>query len=184
MSNTSHRSILAAITLVFTAPCVATAGDCCCSHCGCNSQCHKVCRLVCEEKKVDVICWGSKCEYFCLPRCSTPGCQHCEEVCGPCGEDCDCTKPHGSPKRFVWTDWIPGCAKVHKRTKLMQKIVTKKVPSYKWVVEDLCPTCEAGCQTAAVEPGATIPPLPVGDAKVIGGEILQTSAAAELTAAP
>jgi hypothetical protein len=178
MLNNSHRIVVAAISLTLAFTRFAAAEDCCCSHCGCNSQCHKVCRLVCEEKKVDVICWGCKCEYFCLPRCSKPNWQHCEEVCSDCEEPCDCTKPDAAAKRFVWTDWIPGCATVHKRTKLMQKIVTKKVPSYKWVVEDLCPTCEASVKSAAVEPGVTVPAPLLDDAKLVYAEVAPTSPAA------
>ena len=88
----------------------AHGADGCCAHCGCACSCQKVCRLVCEEKKVDVICWGCKCEDFCVPGHSKPGCQHCEEVCDDCDEPCDCTAPYAKPKKFVWTDWIPGSA--------------------------------------------------------------------------
>jgi len=45
-------------------------------------------------------------------------------------------------KPFVWTEWIPSdCASIFTRKKLMKKTVTKSVPSYKWVVEDCCPSC-------------------------------------------
>jgi len=148
----------------------ALAGDCCCAHCGCACKGQKVCRLVCEEKKVDVICWGCKCEDFCVPGHSKPGCRHCECVCGECGDPCDCSKPHAKSKAFVWTDWVPGCASIFTKTKLMQKTITKTVPSYKWVVEDLCPECEANCPCAAVAPGAVVPPPPVVNAKLKYGE--------------
>ena len=36
--------------------------DCACAHCGCCCSCQKVCRLVEEEKKVEIVCWGKKCE--------------------------------------------------------------------------------------------------------------------------
>ena len=39
----------------------------------------------------------------------------------------------------MWTQWFPGGAKVYAKKKLMKMVVTKKTPSYKWVVEDLCP---------------------------------------------
>jgi hypothetical protein len=58
---------------------------------------------------------------------------------------------------------------------LMQKIVTKKVPSYKWVVEDLCPACEAGCECAAIEPGAAVPPPPDTDAKLLYRDVQVTA---------
>ena len=149
---------------------VAHASECCCNYCGGCCECQKVCRLVCEEKKVEVICWGCKCEDFCVPKRSKKGCKHCETVCAECGdckESCDCSKPHAEPKRFVWTDWCPGCAKIFTKKKLMKKIETVTVPSYKWVVEDLCPRCEASCAVAQVEPGAELPTPPVADAKLL-----------------
>jgi hypothetical protein len=39
------------------------------------------------------------------------------------------------------TNWIPGSAKVHTKTKLMKKTVTQKVPVHRWIVEDLCSQC-------------------------------------------
>lgn len=123
-----------------------TAGEGCCAHCGCVAACQKTCRLVTEEKKVEVICWGCKCEDFCVGCHSTPGCTHCEEVCGACDET---GKPSGvcaKPQRFLWTEWTPGSATVFTKKKLMKKTITKKVPSHKWVVEDLCPSCRAACQ--------------------------------------
>ena len=134
----------------------ATAEGGCCAHCGCQARCHKVCRLVCEEKKVTVTCWGCKCEDFCIPGHSKPCCQHCEEVCTEDAADCDAPCTHA--KTFVWTEWIPGCAKLHTKKKLMKKTVTKKVPSYKWVVEDLCCDCQARCDAAAVQ-SPTVPGL-------------------------
>jgi hypothetical protein len=147
----------------------ADAGDCC-AHCGCACSCQKTCRLVCDEKKVEIICWGCKCQDFCLPKPSCPGCRHCEEVCGTCGEIYDGETPYAKPKTFVWFDWTPGCAKVYTKKLLMQKKITKSVPSYKWVVEDLCPKCEASCAYAELKPGVDIPPPPVADAKLILGQ--------------
>ncbi len=57
-----------------------------CGHCNCDCECTKVCRLVVEEKKVQVVCWGCKCEDFCLPGPSDRGCKNCEEVCDDCTE--------------------------------------------------------------------------------------------------
>lgn len=136
-----------------------------CAHCGCYEACHKTCRLVCEDKKVPVTCWGCKTEDFCVPGPSTPGCEHCDTVCDECSNDPKA--PYSQAKRFIWTEWIPGgCAKVVTKKKLMKKTVTKTVPSYKWVVEDLCPECEARCQTVQVPAGTAIPPAPVGIAKL------------------
>ena len=165
MPNHSRMTLLLAAIVVSSLMRGAFAGDCC-ARCGCNDRCDKICRLVREEKKVDIICWGAKCEDFCVPGPSERGCRHCEEVCQSCDKPCDDKEPYGASKTFVWTDWIPGCASVHTKKKLMQKIVTKKVNSYKWVVEDLCPECEAKTESADVEPGDKAPPPPAGKVKL------------------
>lgn len=123
----------------------------CCDHCGKTVQCRKVCHLKTEEKKVEVTCWGSKCEPFCVPGPSERGCQHCETVCQQCQTD-DPTVPYAEPKRFLWSEWRPGCAEVHYRKKLMKKTVTVKVPTHKWVVEDLCTECCAQCKVRSDKP--------------------------------
>ncbi len=152
------------------APRFVQARQCCCAHCQESCACRKVCRLVCEEKKVEVACWGCKCEEFCVPERSTKGGKHCEIVCADCGSGengCDCSTPHAAAKRFAWFDWRPGCAKIFTKKKLMKKIETVKVPSYKWVVEDLCPKCEAGCAVTEVDRGAVLPSPPDADAKLL-----------------
>jgi hypothetical protein len=51
----------------------------------------------------------------------------------------------------------------------MKKVIVKTVPSYKWVIEDLCSQCEGKCERVAVQPGAVVPPPPkVADAKLLG----------------
>jgi hypothetical protein len=155
--------------VVFGLAARATAGDGCCAHCGCQASCQKVCRLVCEEKKVPVTCWGCKCEDFCIPGHSKACCQHCEEVCTEDAAACDAPCTHA--KKFVWTEWIPGCAKLHTKKKLMKKTITKKVPSYKWVVEDLCCDCHARSEAAAIqvsEAAGLVPSIPT--ALAIGDE--------------
>ena len=130
--------VLALVALVSLAN-WARAGSGCCAHCGCAAGCQRVCRLVCENKKVTTTCWGVQNEEFCIPGPSTPNCEHCETVC----EENDPKAPCTQPKKFVWTEWISsGHAKVHTKKKLMKKTVTKTVPSFKWVVEDLCPQCQ------------------------------------------
>lgn len=150
---------------------IATAGHgdgrpCGCAKCGCHSPCQKICRLVKEEKKVTTTCWGLKCEDFCLSDPSVRCREHCKTIC----EDGDCKDGvHGAPKRFVWTEWIPSCsAEVHQRKKLMKRTVTTKVPSFKWVVEDLCEKCQKDCEVVQVADVSQIPPLPSVDAKVVG----------------
>ncbi len=113
----------------------------CCAHCGCQSNCRKVCRLVCEEKSVDVVCYGIKCEEFCVPGPGCEKCQHCESVCPDCNK---AGEPKSGPRPFLWSTWIPSDAKMFTKNKLMKQTVTKKVPTYKWVVEDLCAECRQG----------------------------------------
>jgi hypothetical protein len=149
-----------ALAFVLGLSAAASAGEPFCAHCGCTDGCCRVCRLVCEEKKVEVICWGCTCEDFCLPCPSTPGCRYCEDIYEPCDEGDKpvwvCTRP----KRFTWLDWCPGSARMHTKKKLMKRVVIRKIPVYKWVVEDLCPRCEAECPIVEVPPGTKLPPPP------------------------
>ncbi len=149
---------LALCSQLFTTRAAHSAEPCCCS-CGCAAPCQKVCRLECSEKKVEVICWGCKCEDFCVACKSQRGCKHCETVCENCGDKAD-TEVCSQSKNFVWFDWMPGAAKIHTKTKLMKKIETVTVPSYKWVVEDMCPTCAANA--AAANPGTIVYAAPTG----------------------
>lgn len=165
MSSTNARRfgglILGTLALSWLAGAPARAIDLFCARCGCGDSCQKTCRLVKEEKKVQVTCWGSECEDFCVPGPSKRGCKHCETVCDENDPKGPCT--HSRP--FVWTEWIPAdCAKVFTKTKLMKKTVTKKVPSYKWVVEDLCEKCAAETADAPTPTDAKIPPKPIVDA--------------------
>ena len=150
-------------------------GELCCALCGCNDSCQKVCRLVCEEKRVDVICWGMKCEDFCVPGPSKPCCKECDVVCDDCGKKTKEGDPVATPKRFIWRDWIPSThTAIFTKKKLMQRIDTKKVPSYKWVVEDLCAKCESKAKLALVEPGAQIPAPPAVDAKILAASAVES----------
>lgn len=101
----------------------------------------QVCRLVCETKKVQITCYGCKEEDFCVPGPSRPGAEHCEQICEsslPCAQ-----------RRFVWTEWFPACtADLFTRKTLQKRTVTREIPNYKWVTEDLCPRCAANCDTA------------------------------------
>lgn len=157
---------------------LAGGGEHCrCAHCGCQSSCQKICRLVCEDKKVPVVCWGCKCEDFCLPGHSKRECKHCEDVC----DDCDDPEVCHKPKTFSWYDWVPSCkSHIYTKTKLMKKTVTKTIPSYKWVVEDVCCECEKCCPVCAVEPGAEVPPPPKVAAKLIPGKIEASAVSATL----
>jgi hypothetical protein len=140
--------VLFAIAAFAAGVTIADAGHC--ARCGGSGPCQKVCRLVTEEKTVQITCWGCKCEEFCLPGPSKPGCEHCQLVCGTCDKCRDGNSVQAQPMPFVWTNWIPGTAQIHTRKKLMKKIATKKVPSHKWVVEDLCDQCMHDSQQSTV----------------------------------
>jgi hypothetical protein len=132
--------------------CGAARGGCC-AHCGRADDCCKVCRLETKEKELKVNCWASECKPFCLPCKSCRGCKNVE--CVDCSRDGSC-----STKKFVWFDWCPGDAVVHHKKVLLKKEVKKKVPSYEWVVEDLCASCSAKCGSSAVPAGTKVPPVP------------------------
>lgn len=160
--------VLAGLFCLMATFSVLAGGHCACSHCGCETNCCKVCRLVEEEKKVTFTCWGGKCEDFCIPGPSQKCCEHCEQLC-----DKD---PDGCPvcaRKSSWTIWQPwACPTIHTKAKLMKKTITKKIPSYKWVVEDLCPKCEAKATSADPTPGVEVPPKP----KAAGAKVAPTEA--------
>ncbi len=118
------------------------ANDRCCAHCGCHERVNKVCRLVREEKKITATCWGVEEEAFCVNGPSCEGCKHCETICRKDRSDKADSKVCSESKALTWTNWIPQSnASVLTKKKLMKKTVTKSVPSFRWVVEDLCDQC-------------------------------------------
>jgi hypothetical protein len=160
MNRLIAQVAFASLMFAVLAPLARAEEDCCCQHCGCSCQCQKTCRLVEEEKKVEIICWGKKCEDFCVPCRSERGCLNCETVCETCG-DKGSEGICSNPTRRVWYDWFPGCgAQIYTKHKLMRGVTTKKVPSFKWVVEDLCPDCVAKAEAAQVTPGVEVPEPP------------------------
>lgn len=150
MSRTSKWFINATAAILSTITwCGIAEAEGICAHCGACGCCQKVWHPVVEEKKVEVPCWGCKCEEFCVPGPSCEGCRHCKTVCDNCNDKCDPTKSHGDPKKFIWTDWFPCCAQTYTRTKLMKKVEFVRMPSYKWIEEDLCPECAAEAKKEA-----------------------------------
>lgn len=127
---------------------------------------------MCEEKEVEVTCWGCRCEPFALPGPSRPGCEHSVEVCPSCPEEVQAGQASkdgvcSQPRKFLWRDWIPNPqATVFTKKKLLKRVVKQKVPSYRWVVEDLCAPC------ASAEPPTTPGPAPAA------GSILEPRSAA------
>ncbi len=169
MRSIHPKFVLPLLTVLIVVLSLMAHADVCgghCGHCGLADGCQKVCRLVREDKKVQVTCWGCQSEDFCIPGPSQPGCKHCELVC----DDSDAKAPCVQPKKFVWTEWIPGCgARLHTKQKLMKCTLTKTVPSYKWVVENLCDKCQSDCQQQAVPTGADVPPPPKVGARILYG---------------
>jgi hypothetical protein len=152
----------AAIALTWTATRQVDAQ--CCHGCGCGSAC-KTCRLVCEEKEIEVTCWGSKCEDFCVPGPCQQGCRQCATVCG-CGDGCE--SGCGGGKLLVWRVNIPGCPKIFTKKKLMSRTVKQKVCNYTWKIEDLCAKCQDGCEKVTPPAEAFVPPRPDVDAVFLG----------------
>ncbi len=162
MKNFVVRFALAGLLFaMFAAQSLAGDEGCCCAHCGCLQPCQKVCRLVTEEKKVEIFCWGCKSEVFCVPLPSDWGEKHCDPVCDTCSDKAS-QGISSEPKKHVWYDWLPGCgAQIYTKKKLMRGVTTVKVPSFKWVVEDLCPDCTAKCEPAEMAPSVDFPPPPL-----------------------
>jgi hypothetical protein len=107
----------------------------CCDRCGCQS-CRKVCRVVCDVKKVPHTTYTCECEDFCVPKRS----ERCGTTC-----ECDCNgHPHRKP------NFVPTCATVRTKNKLIKHVEEKEVKTYKWVVEYLCDDC---CNAAACTAG-------------------------------
>jgi len=151
--------LLAGLLAAAVINCRLSAADRCCRQCG-AAPVSRTCRLECKDKTVTITRWGCQRDEFCIPGPSRPGCQHEEFV----GTQSSASDPVCSaPKRFCWTEWIPGHARIHTRSRLMRQTVTRKIPSYQWVVEDLCAACAADAEAAVAElpPGTELPPRPV-----------------------
>jgi hypothetical protein len=113
-------SLFVSLVLAASGAASALAGDHC-HTCGCCEHVEKVCRVVCEMKDVKTTVYDLECEDFCV-ACKS--------------KDCGCHK-------------VPVCGKVRTKKKLVKIECVKKVPTYKCVVEYLCPRCSSGCQKCA-----------------------------------
>src|SRR3954447_7157104 len=73
--------------------------------------CGKVCKLVCETKKITAIGYGNECKSICLPPPSQPGCKHCACCCGEVKcEPGQCCQPAAPKFEFCWRNWFAcGC---------------------------------------------------------------------------
>jgi len=134
---------------------------CRCDICGCQAPCKKVCRLVCETKKVEETVWEVECEEFCplLPKifckkcgCGDAGCGQDPAACGGCEGGCG---KEACP---------PQCGKPRVKKTLVKKTITKEVPVYRCVVEHVCGGCcgaePAGVPAAPAAPAQKAAPAP------------------------
>lgn len=126
-----------------------------CNRCGCHQNCRKVCRLVCGTKKEKKTEYSCECEDFCVPGPSER-----------CGTKCECNRLGIKCCHPVYK---PVCAKVRTKRVLVKKEVTKEVPEYKWVVEEVC--CKCGEKIEGTQKTAAAPkPLAALFAGPVGGE--------------
>ncbi|HEX4413392.1 MAG TPA: hypothetical protein VH107_07160 [Lacipirellulaceae bacterium] len=100
--------------------------------------CGKVCKLVCEPKKLASVGYGSECKQICIPGRSEPGCEHCTCCCGERKCDpCACCQPAAPLFKFCWRDWCPCCCGQPRSVKVLTKYqLTRKVRWYHWEVVD------------------------------------------------
>lgn len=174
VSCAAVRSIVIIIAFSQTVSADDFLGDC--THPGCG----KVCKLVCEKKKLTSICYGCKSEDRCLPGPSIRGCKHYAVCDGNCtakpAADCNECQPQC---KFCWYDWFPcGCAETRSVCKLKKYQAEKEIAWYHWeVVDASCCGCRAtavksdaiGGKSAKTAPRAIYKPAPE-DAKI--GDVL------------
>lgn len=134
LKNIRVRGLLASVSLaaVLSLPIMAFAANCC-GWCGCECVPQRYCRVVCEIKKVPKVTYSYEQEDFCVPGPSEKVNCHFETV--PAHFRPNCTR-----EKRVW-DWLPGCAEVKTRTRLVKKVVEKEEKTYKWVVDYVCGDC-------------------------------------------
>ncbi|MEX2307638.1 MAG: hypothetical protein WD738_08605 [Pirellulales bacterium] len=123
--------------------------------CGPNPS-GKVCKLVCETKKLTGICYACECDEICIPGHSRPGCKHCatcdgELICGECEPSCPDCEAHTPQCKFCWYDWFAcGCAKPRTVKVLTKYQAEKEISWYHWeVVDAACCECVADSGAAA-----------------------------------
>jgi hypothetical protein len=152
MSNMNSRQLrwqVTALVLFCAFQAVAFAEQFCldCS----RPACGKVCKLVCDTKKVTAIGYGSECKDICLPNPSCSGCKHCAVCYGKCAEDACGNCQSCQPKcEFCWRDWFAcGCAQPRTVRVLTKYQAEKKICWYHWeVVDAACCDCTIPSETA------------------------------------
>src|SRR5438105_5547705 len=111
---TRRLLIAAAVALsIATIRLQAHAGERC-GKCGRDACVEKVCHVICETKKIDKVTYTCECEDFCVPGKSERGCPKASSGCE------ECKKSWFSHNTLY--DWVPGCATVHTRKKVLKKV--------------------------------------------------------------
>ncbi|MDZ4683905.1 MAG: hypothetical protein SH850_02375 [Planctomycetaceae bacterium] len=128
--NRMHRGLMALGLCIIPLVLLAGTDRSHCERCGCACAPQKVCRLVCETKKVPKTTYSCQCEDFCVPGPS-------ERV--KCDDGAPCS-PDADHHKRGWL-WFPKCAEVKTRTKLVKTVTEQDKVTQKWVIEYLCPTC-------------------------------------------
>lgn len=124
--------------------------------------CGKVCKLVCETKKITAIGYGSECKDICLPPPSRQGCKHCAVACGECKCDpCACCQSTAPKCEFCWRDWFAcGCSCPRSVKVLTKYQAEKKICWYHWEVVDAASCdCTSFQNSAASEMGIVQSPI-------------------------
>jgi hypothetical protein len=137
---------------------------------GQSHTCGKVCKLVCETKKLTAVGYGCESKDICLPEPSRAGCKHCAVCYGKSTSDACGNCQSCAPKcEFCWRDWFAcGCAQprtVHVLTKYQAE---KKICWYHWEVVD------AGC-CDCVNPSESVDPGQKNASKHVGRTIYKSA---------
>jgi hypothetical protein len=152
MSNMNSRHLRWQVTalVVFCAFQAVAVAEQFCLDCS-RPACGKVCKLVCDTKKLTAIGYGSECKDICLPNPSRSGCKHCAVCYGKCAEDACGNCQSCQPKcEFCWRDWFAcGCAQPRTVRVLTKYQAEKKICWYHWeVVDAACCDCANPSETA------------------------------------
>jgi len=142
MATTVSRVIGCCILLTFVIEALADAPDC--GSCVGPPRCRKVCKLVCDTKKLTAIGYANDCKTICLAPPSRCGCKWCACQCGECKNDpCSCCQATAPKFEFCWRDWFAcGCARPKTIKVLTKYQCEKKIRWYHWEVVDIsCCDC-------------------------------------------
>src|SRR6476660_7680878 len=151
MNSRQLRGQLTALAVLCTLQAVAVAEEFCLDMS--RPTCGKVCKLVCDTKKLTAIGYGAECKSFCIPEPSRAGCKHCAVCYGKCADDTCGNCQSCAPKcEFCWRDWFAcGCAQPRTVRVLTKYQAEKKICWYHWEVVDAA-SCDCVRQTGTAEP--------------------------------